>query len=203
MKLRHFQRITLAFLMLAGCSPTGELVRDFPLPSQPVDISNQVTPSTTAQTPQLSGQSTNLSDDGVTEQANTVQNSFPQVTPTINRMYVVAWGDTISSIAEFYGIDFIFIMLFNGLHNDSVLSPGDVLSIPNQVTNFPTPTALPEYMTEGYEIKYLVLPGDTIDSIAEEFNNSVEEIRELNDLSDSENIFAGQLLIIAYHSQNP
>lgn len=49
----------------------------------------------------------------------------------------------------------------------------------------PTPTGL-----------YIVQPGDTLSALAEQFNTTVEEILVANDMSDPNNLQAGQELII-------
>lgn len=130
----------------------------------------------------------------------------PSITPTFTLepsptfsapfLYNVELGDTLSSIAEKFDVEFIIIMALNGLNNDSVLFVGQELIIPDPNTGLPDPTALPEGLSRGTEIDYLVLAGDTLASIAEQFLSTEEGIIEANDLEDSNLIFVGQLLRI-------
>jgi lysozyme len=110
--------------------------------------------------------------------------------------YTVALGDTITSIAEKFNVDFIIIMLLNGLNNDSVLNVGQVLTIPDPNMPIPTPTLLPAGLGRGDEILYFVLRGDTVAAIAVQFFSTEDAIIEANELTDPNAIFVGQLLIV-------
>lgn len=119
--------------------------------------------------------------------------------------YTVESGDTITSIAEKFNVDFVIIMLLNGLDNDSAFSiaVGQVLTIPDPNMPIPTPTPLPEGLRRGDEIQYFVLRGDTIAAIAAEFFSTEDAIIEANDLDDPNSIFVGQLLIVPVNLVTP
>lgn len=117
--------------------------------------------------------------------------------------YTVASGDTISSIAEKFDVDFIIVMLLNGLNNDSVLSVGQVLTIPDPNMPIPTPTPLSDNLRRGDEILYFVMRGDTIAAIAVEFFSTEDAIVEANDLDNPNSIFVGQLLIVPVNLVTP
>ena len=120
----------------------------------------------------------------------------PSATASVPFLYTVALDDTLSSIAEKFDVEFIIIMALNGLNNDSVLFAGQDLIIPDPNTGLPNPTAIPDGLSRGTEIDYLVLPGDTLASIAEQFLSIEEDIIEANELENSNLIFVGQLLKI-------
>jgi LysM repeat protein len=126
-------------------------------------------------------------------------------TPTASApfQYTVELGDTITSIAEKFDVDFIIVMLLNGLNNDSVLSVGQVLIIPDPNMPVPTPTLLPSGLGRGDEIQYFVLRGDTLAAIAAEFYSTEDAIIEANDLLDPNSIFVGQLLIVPVNLITP
>ncbi|HLE73375.1 MAG TPA: LysM peptidoglycan-binding domain-containing protein [Anaerolineales bacterium] len=130
-------------------------------------------------------------------------------TPTASApfSYLVISDDTITSIATKFGLDPvtgpIVIMLLNGLNNDSLLSVGQELIIPNPDMEIPTPTALPDNLRRGDEIDYFVLPGDTVAAIALEFFSTVDAIINANDLPDPNAIFAGQLLKVPVNLVTP
>lgn len=119
-------------------------------------------------------------------------------TPTASApfIYQVQRDDTISSIADKFGVEYIIIMILNGLDNSSVLQVGQELIIPDPNMEFPEPTPLPENLRRGDEIQYLVLPGDSLAIIAEKFLSTVDDILSTNDLDDANNIFVGQLLTV-------
>lgn len=117
--------------------------------------------------------------------------------------YTVQLGDTITSIAEKFDVDFIIVMLLNGLNNDSVLSVGQVLTIPDPNMPIPTPTDLPDNLRRGDEIQYFVMRGDTVAAIAAKFFSTEDAIVEANDLTDPNAIFVGQLLTVPVNLVTP
>lgn len=117
--------------------------------------------------------------------------------------YTVVSGDTITAIADRFGVDFIIIMLLNGLSNDTVLNVGQELIIPDPNMAIPTPTALPTGLRRGDEILYFVLPGDTLAGIAAEFSSTEDAIIDANDLDDPNSIFVGQLLTVPVNLVTP
>ena len=124
-------------------------------------------------------------------------------TPSEPFSYTVVAGDSLVSIAEQFSVEYVSIMLLNGLTNDSVLFPGDVLTIPNPDMGIPTPTPLPPNLPRGTIIDYFVLPGDSILFIAEEFLSTIDRIVAENDLEDASQIFPGQVLKIPYYIVTP
>jgi LysM repeat protein len=67
-------------------------------------------------------------------------------------------------------------------------------------TEPPPPTATPR---AGGDITYVVQDGDTLTSIALQFNTTVAELQRLNDLGDSTLIYSGQELIVAESTAPP
>jgi LysM repeat protein len=126
-------------------------------------------------------------------------------TPTAEApfLYTVALGDTLSDLADRFQVDFIIIMILNGLNNSSVLVPGTQLIIPNPDMEIPEPTPLPTGLPRGFEIEYLVLPGDNLAIIANKFLSTEEEIIDANDLEDPNSLFVGQLLIVPVNLVTP
>jgi spore germination protein len=117
--------------------------------------------------------------------------------------YLVESGDSLVTIAEKFGVDYLTIMVLNGLTNDSILFVGDELIIPNPEMEFPTPTPLPPNLGRGAKIQYFVMPGDSIKLIAEKLLSTVEDIIAENDLEDPNAIFPGQILIVPYRMITP
>lgn len=105
--------------------------------------------------------------------------------------YTVQPDDTVSTVAEKFGISSQELRELNLLATDD-LQVGQVLRVPNTpgVTAEGLPTPTPEPFT------YTVQDGDTLFSIALQFDVSPNEIVAANTLSDPDNVFVGQELLI-------
>lgn len=119
-------------------------------------------------------------------------------TPEGPQTYIVQEGDTLTSIAEQFDLGDngpLLLMLYNNLADPTIFVTQE-LQIPPPDAEFPTPTALPETLVPGQEIIYLVLPGDSLQSIAAEFDTTEEAIAERNEIDDPNSIEVGQQLIV-------
>ncbi|MBI2609793.1 M23 family metallopeptidase [Candidatus Giovannonibacteria bacterium] len=94
-------------------------------------------------------------------------------------VYVVREGDSLSSIAELYGVSVNTVLWANDLNKGSYIQPGQVLVI------------LP---VSG--IQYTVKKGDTLKSIAKKFKGDQTEILAFNSFSSEEDLVAGVSIII-------
>jgi LysM repeat protein len=56
--------------------------------------------------------------------------STPAPTPVV-KTYVVQYGDTLSAIAAYYGVDMYTLMRYNGIYNPNIIYVGQVLVIPD------------------------------------------------------------------------
>lgn len=116
----------------------------------------------------------------------------PTETPAAKTIpYTVQPNDTVSTVAEKFGITSQELRELNLLATDA-LQVGQVLRVPNTpgVTAEGLPTPTPEPFT------YKVQEGDTLFSIALKFDVSPNEIVAANTLSDPNNVFVGQELLI-------
>ena len=98
-----------------------------------------------------------------------------------NSLYIVQKGDSLSSIANKYNILVNDLIDANNLAS-TILSVGQRLIIPNQ-------------KQEIQGVNYTVKPGDTLYSIANRYNISVNDIVKANDLK-SNILSIGQVLLI-------
>ena len=92
--------------------------------------------------------------------------------------YVVQPGDTLSGIAQLFGVSTGTILSANDLSRNAVLQPGEELVI------------LP---ITG--VQYTVKKGDTIESIAKAYGGDVTEIESENNVDDSSLTVGMQILI--------
>ena len=127
------------------------------------------------------------SDDAIDEDGNVLADNGAILTassvglgiPVSFSTYKVKSGDTISSIAIKFGLGNISTLIaVNEINNVRTLRAGQILKIPNQ---------------DG--ITYSVFAGDSLNSLSVKFGVSVEEILDVNDLSERE-LTVGQELFI-------
>ena len=96
--------------------------------------------------------------------------------------YTVKLGDTLYTIAKNYGLSVNDIIEYNNL-GTTVITTNQVLKLPVNVKD------------DNVENIYIVKPGDTLYSIAQSFNTSVDQIKLLNNL-DNNTLSIGQQLQI-------
>lgn len=111
-----------------------------------------------------------------------VESTGDDVDVTLNNTYMVQKGDNLYSIARKYGVSIDDIKNANQLTSD-ILTVGQVLVIPNDITNNNTSNL------------YVVKKGDTLWSIANQFNVRINDIRMINNLN-SDILSIGQTLMI-------
>ncbi len=93
--------------------------------------------------------------------------------------YIVQEGDTLTSIAQKFGISLETLLWANDLKSTSIIKPGQKLII------------LP---VSG--ILHIVREGETLSEIAQLYQAEIGEIVEFNELRDEGKIYVGDLLII-------
>lgn len=105
--------------------------------------------------------------------------------------YTIKKGDTLWSIAHETGVNIGALSRWNNLHPDKKLMPGDKLRVrisppPEPETGF--------QKKEVKEIIYIVREGDTLWSIAQKHNVTIEEIRSWNSLNGGDQIYPSDRL---------
>ncbi len=94
-------------------------------------------------------------------------------------VYVVRPGDSLSQIAEMFGVSANTILWANDIKSANLIQPGDSLVI------------LP---VSG--VRHVVKSGDTIESIAEKYKGNIDDIIGYNGLSSEVALRAGQTVVI-------
>jgi surface antigen len=115
----------------------------------------------------------------MTPETNLNENNLPIRTRTEIEKYTVQPGDTISSIAENFGLNWNTILWENKLNYWSVIRPGNELKI------------LP---TDGLSSQ--VKKDETLTSLAKKYGSSVKQIAEFNNLNEDSILVLGEILII-------
>src|SRR5688572_20597110 len=117
--------------------------------------------------------------------------------------YMVQAGDTLFSIARRFNTTVDTLIALNGITNPNLLNIGQVLIVGTsggqpQPTTAPTtgPTAVPTTPPTDQTVTYTVQPGDTLGRIAVRFNTTYQAIALLNNITNPDIIYPGQVLTI-------
>ncbi len=117
--------------------------------------------------------------------------------------YIVASGDNLYDIANQFGMSVDELMKVNNL-NTTFLFIGQVLKVKKQPQSFEEIITYEECYGEGYKPPtyqtYTVKRGDSLYTIANQFNTTIEQLVALNNLT-SDNLSIGQILKIKEVSQ--
>jgi LysM repeat protein len=140
-----------------------------------------------------------------------IVSSTPQPSGVTSDRYVVQTGDTLSSIADRFGVTVDDIINANNITDPTGLHAGDELIIPSgeatpepqeEPTAAPTtalqeeePTAVPTSGSTG-GTTYTVQDGDNPASIAAQFGITAEELMDANGITDPTSLLVGQVLTI-------
>jgi len=132
----------------------------------------------------------------------------PTVTITPTRSgpieYTVADGDTCYDISAIFDVDLLVLLAINNFDAGTCpIQPGDKIIIPGPNQELPTATPWPTNLPRGTKLTYVVQFGDSLALIADKFLSTVEDIMELNELENSNQIFAGQILEVRVNLVTP
>ena len=103
-------------------------------------------------------------------------------------VYTVQKGNTLSQIAQSYGVSVAHIVEINDIQNPNLIFPGEKLRITESNSQTLSPILQNNY--------YTVQRGDTLSEIALKFNVTVSYLVKLNGIQNPNLIYAGQILKI-------
>lgn len=106
-------------------------------------------------------------------------------------VHTVEPGDTVSSIAQRFGLSTASVLALNGLSWRSAIFPGQQLTLTTAPVKMTSP---PPARTQSG--RYTIVKGDTISSVAMRFGVSTKSILDANHLESSSIIYPGQTLAI-------
>lgn len=115
-------------------------------------------------------------------------------------VYTVRPGDTISSIANRFGLRTVDVLTWNGLGWRSVIYPGQTLSLTG--ASAAVAPAAPPAQTATVA-SHLVVAGDTVFGIAQRYGTTVDAVLAANGLTRASVIYPGQQLSISSSSPAP
>ena len=102
-------------------------------------------------------------------------------------IHVVAWGETLSTIAQRYGVSVDAIITANNVSSPDLLYAGQELVIPGAAYTAPATASGGEHV---------VRPGETLFRISQRYGVSVDALVAANQITDRTIIYSGQVLAI-------
>jgi LysM repeat protein len=117
-------------------------------------------------------------------------------------------NDTCYDIAAQYEVELATLLAINNFADgECPINPGDIIKVPAPGQTLPTPTPVPSDLEAGTKITYQIQSGDSLASIASQFNTTVDDILAQNpdkfDEDDLNNISIGMELIIRVNLVTP
>ncbi|MEA5445440.1 LysM peptidoglycan-binding domain-containing protein [Gammaproteobacteria bacterium AB-CW1] len=113
-----------------------------------------------------------------------------------DRYHVLRRGETLSHVADRYGVSLSQLVAINDLRNPHRVRAGQRLTLPGN-------DAAPVRERVPADGRYQVRPGDNLSLIAARFNTTVTRLSEINDLGNGDRIFPGQELKVATVTRSP
>ena len=105
--------------------------------------------------------------------------------------YTVMAGDTLSGIAEKFGITYQELAAINGIEDPNVIHAGQIIKLKEAAMSAPQS-----------ENTYTVQSGDTLSGIAEKYGTTYQALAEINGIEDENTIYTGQVLIVSPSSSS-
>jgi len=134
---------------------------------------------------------------GTFELASSTLDSLPRWIPPEATYFIhyVRRGETVSEIASRYGTSISSIARLNGLGRRYLIRQGQRLKIPGSSRSRSVPIPSRNLSREGNKLIYTVKRGDSLYLIANVFSTTIQNIKNLNNLT-SNRLDVGQKLII-------
>jgi len=134
---------------------------------------------------------------GTLELASSAVNSLPRWIPPEATYFIhyVRRGETVSEIASRYGTSISSIARLNGLNRRYLIRPGQRLKVPGSSRSRYISVSSRNVSREGDKIIYTVRRGDSLYLIANAFGTTIQNLKNLNNLT-STRLDVGQKLIV-------
>jgi lysozyme len=116
---------------------------------------------------------------------------------TASGTYTVKSGDTLSSIATGHSTTVSSLVSLNSISNPNVIYVGQVLKLSNTTSSSSSTKGSSSTTASG---TYTVKSGDSLSGIASSHGTTVSSLASLNNISDSNLIYVGQVLKLSANS---
>ncbi|HEY8771889.1 MAG TPA: LysM peptidoglycan-binding domain-containing protein [Candidatus Limnocylindria bacterium] len=111
-------------------------------------------------------------------------------------VHIVAWGETLTSIAHHYGSTIAAIAAANRIADPSYLRVGQRLTIPTPPGGTGPATTAPAAKARPKGVVHVVAGGETLTSIAHHYGSTIAAIAAANGIADPSYLCVGQRLTI-------
>lgn len=126
--------------------------------------------------------------------AKPVAEEKPIQKPTRPNSYIVQAGDTLSSIADKFGLSLSELAKYNNLPvTYQVKTKQNLWLIPDKV---PAKSIIKKPIYQGATSKYSVQVGDTLTGIADKFDTTPQTVANLNEVDTNYRVQKGEVLIV-------
>ncbi len=112
---------------------------------------------------------------------NTSTDSSTSTNTSTDGTYTVVSGDSLWKIAQTYDTTVSELATLNNITDTSLIYPGEILKVPSTTNDYTS---------------YTVVSGDTLWDIAQTYDTTVSELVSLNDISNKDEIYPGEVLKI-------
>jgi murein DD-endopeptidase MepM/ murein hydrolase activator NlpD len=122
--------------------------------------------------------------------------------PPATAVHVVVAGETLSGIAEKYGVSLSSLLEANSITDPDQLSVGQQLLVPGVMPAVPAPrpaskgASQAETLSEGFTGLHVVAAGDSLTRIAARYKTTAVELARVNGLADANHLIVGQRLLV-------
>ncbi|MCP9885039.1 LysM peptidoglycan-binding domain-containing protein [Synechococcus sp. ATX 2A4] len=110
--------------------------------------------------------------------------------PGLAAQHVVKPGETLSEIAERYGVSLNRLMQLNGIKDPDLVTAGTRLTVPGAAGSGSAPSG------GGGRGSYTVKPGETLSEIADRLGTTVQRLIELNGIRNPDMVTEGTRLVV-------
>jgi LysM repeat protein len=117
--------------------------------------------------------------------------------------YAVRPNDTLDTIAQQLNVSVVALQLVNDIEDPNRIRAGDFLVIPEDAPPYGTFPAIEDETLEERQARggagsttYVVQPNDTLDTIGQALDVSVEQLRQVNNITNPLNLQPGFALVI-------
>ncbi len=117
-------------------------------------------------------------------------------------IHVVQPGETLSEIAQAYGVGLEELMLFNGIADPNDLLTGQRLRVPAPEASALEEAPAQEPATQAPPVAatqpatYTVQPGDSLSQIAKDLGVTLRALQQANGIGDADRVVVGQVLAV-------